>query len=227
MTLSQPLIHRIVVYDSGIGGRAVLDAVRFKLQKQIDLDQIIVEYFADTQHFPYGTKTDAQLQAIIQQNLDQFRADGYDTVLVACNTASVIIDRCFPQSHIVTIIQPTIEKVCADPPRSLVVIGTEFTIRSQIFSTQIHRQLPTLDITQQAEQELVRMVEDRAFHGVHERVQAIIGQMQSGQTLLLGCTHFSVVKELFDKEILLQHKQIEIIDPSQELTDRVVRIFAR
>jgi glutamate racemase len=76
---------KIGVFDSGIGGLSVARAIEkaFPLLK--------VEFVNDSQHIPYGTKTNEQLLSLSLPILTKMQADGCDVIVVACNTLTTTI----------------------------------------------------------------------------------------------------------------------------------------
>ncbi|MET0182433.1 MAG: glutamate racemase [Caulobacterales bacterium] len=76
---------RALVFDSGVGGLSVLDAI-VAAQLPIELD-----YAADNAWLPYGAKPDADLRARVPALLAALvEQTSPDVVVVACNTASTI-----------------------------------------------------------------------------------------------------------------------------------------
>lgn len=78
-------MKRVLVFDSGVGGLSVLDAIAAS-GHALELD-----YAADNAWLPYGLKSDEQLRARVPALLYALVAQwGADAVVVACNTASTI-----------------------------------------------------------------------------------------------------------------------------------------
>lgn len=76
---------RVLVFDSGVGGLSVLDAI-VAGGGALDLD-----YCADNAWLPYGAKSDAALRARVPAVIAAVAGEwGPDAVVVACNTASTI-----------------------------------------------------------------------------------------------------------------------------------------
>ena len=77
---------RVLVFDSGVGGLSVFDAIAAS-GRAFELD-----YAADNAWLPYGLKTDEQLRdrvpALIARLAEQWAPEA---VVVACNTASTIV----------------------------------------------------------------------------------------------------------------------------------------
>jgi glutamate racemase len=78
-------MKRVLVFDSGIGGLSVLDAIVASGQ------ELVLDYVADNDWLPYGLKSDLELRArvpaLLSRLVEQWRPD---LVVVACNTASTI-----------------------------------------------------------------------------------------------------------------------------------------
>jgi glutamate racemase len=76
---------RVLVFDSGVGGLSVFDAIAAS-GHAFELD-----YAADNAWLPYGLKTDEQLRARVPALLSRLVEQwSPDAVVVACNTASTI-----------------------------------------------------------------------------------------------------------------------------------------
>ena len=76
---------RVLVFDSGVGGLSVLDAI-VATEASLDLD-----YVADNAWLPYGAKSDADLRARVPALIAAVAREwAPDAVVVACNTASTI-----------------------------------------------------------------------------------------------------------------------------------------
>jgi len=77
---------RVLVFDSGVGGLSVLDAIAAS-GRGLSLD-----YVADNAWLPYGLKSDAELRARVPALLAHMaEAWAPDAVVLACNTASTIV----------------------------------------------------------------------------------------------------------------------------------------
>src|SRR5262245_50651678 len=78
-------VKRVLVFDSGVGGLSVFDAIAAS-GKALELD-----YAADNAWLPYGLKSDAELRARVPALLAALAGQwSPDLIVVACNTASTI-----------------------------------------------------------------------------------------------------------------------------------------
>jgi len=72
----------IGVFDSGIGGLTVLDALRRRMPRR---DFI---YLADTARLPYGSKPPSSIRDFTAEIIDSLCDLGAEAIVIACNTAS-------------------------------------------------------------------------------------------------------------------------------------------
>jgi len=78
-------VKRVLVFDSGVGGLSVLDAI-VDAGAALDLD-----YAADNAWLPYSAKSDAALRERVPKLIAELvREWAPDAVVIACNTASTI-----------------------------------------------------------------------------------------------------------------------------------------
>ncbi len=74
----------IGVFDSGVGGLTVLQAIRNELPHE----NLI--YLGDTARLPYGTKSPASIARYATQATARLHEQGIKLLVVACNTASAV-----------------------------------------------------------------------------------------------------------------------------------------
>jgi len=70
------------IFDSGLGGLTVLDAVTKKLP------DVPFVYFGDNAHTPYGVRDADEVYELTTQAVERLWDAGCDLVVLACNTAS-------------------------------------------------------------------------------------------------------------------------------------------
>ena len=74
----------IGIFDSGIGGLTVANAIKKKLPNE----NII--YFGDTQHLPYGEKSEKAIQNFSKKIIDFLVSKKCKIIIIACNSASAV-----------------------------------------------------------------------------------------------------------------------------------------
>jgi glutamate racemase len=74
--------HPIGVFDSGVGGLTVLHELLVSLPEEDYL------YLGDTARFPYGDRTEAELETCATEIAEHLVAQGAKLLVIACNSAS-------------------------------------------------------------------------------------------------------------------------------------------
>jgi glutamate racemase len=191
----------IGVFDSGIGGLTVLRALTEVLRTE---DFI---YLGDTARLPYGTKSNEVIVRYSRENSEFLLAKGIKLLVVACNTSSAVALPEISRHTIVPVIgviEPgAAAAVKASRSEKIGVIGTEATIASGAYTRAIQRLRPNAEIYTRACPMLVPLVEEGwTENEIAERTVAFYLESLKASgidTLLLGCTHYPLLRGLFTR----------------------------
>lgn len=206
----------IGIFDSGVGGLTVVD----KIRRLLPGENII--YFGDTARVPYGTKSKDTVTKFSVENIEFLMEHNVKLVVVACNTASSLsldfLKRCF-RVPIVGVIEPGARAaIGATRNRRIGVIGTQATISSGAYEKAIRKISGRVSIFTQSCPLFVPLVEE----GWVDRPVArdIAGIYLEGlksrkiDTLILGCTHYPVLKNVLKK---IMGRAVTLIDSATEV----------
>ena len=80
---------KICLYDSGLG---VLPFIKLILRNNLANDYYI---FLDQDNFPYGEKSEEELEDVLIKNLNEINKNKYDLIFILCNTMSFIYKKLF------------------------------------------------------------------------------------------------------------------------------------
>lgn len=185
----------IGVFDSGVGGISVLNAIRRILPGE---DLI---YVADSAHLPYGEKPRAYIEARAQRLAAFFLEQGVKAIAIPCNTATAAavdaLRRRYPELPIVGI-EPAV-KPAAKLTRSGVigVLATTGTLASERFRGLVEREAPGIEVLLKPCPGWVALAEEgwtpERDHIVAEPLSELLGK--GADVLVLGCTHFPFLIE--------------------------------
>lgn len=213
----------IGIFDSGMGGLTVADAVTRLLPQE----NII--YFGDTAHLPWGDKSTAAIQAYSIKICDMLLQQNCKLILIACNTASSaaydLVREYVGKKAIVTdVIDPIVNHVRETyRGKHLGLIGTKQTVSSNVYKKKIDALQAQIDLTSLATPLLVPLIEE-GF--ADKKITADLLQeylshpnLQNIDALILGCTHYPLIKK--HAEAFYQNKAT-IID-SSELTAKALK----
>ena len=214
----------IGVFDSGVGGLTVLRALKQRMPNESFV------YLGDTARTPYGSKGPETIIRYAHECAAFLEQQKIKLLVVACNTASSFAygqlrERfSFP---VVGTVNPAIEAVVAlSQVRNIGVIGTDATIASGIFERAISARLPNVVVRSKACPLFVPLVEEGLTEGklVHAVIEHYLSDLASGgvDTLLLGCTHYPLLRSELHKFL---GPQVRLVACSDAITDNVELIL--
>lgn len=191
----------IGVFDSGVGGLTVVSEI-FEILPRED-----IIYFGDTAHLPYGSKSKEAVTRFSLNIANFLKAQGVKTIVVACNTASSFSLPSLREKidlPIIGVIEPGAQ-AAIDTTRNfrIGIIGTEGTIKSGAFEEAIRRIDSKAKVFSKACPLFVPLVEEGwldkpvTFQIAQEYLSPL--KKESIDTLILGCTHYPLLKKLLSK----------------------------
>ena len=213
----------IGIFDSGVGGLTVLQAVR-QLLPQADLT-----YLADRGHAPYGERTLYEVAAIAAACTDHLLRVGATTIVVACNTASAAglrqLREEFPGIPFVGM-EPALKPAANATRNGIVgVLATAATFQGELFASLYERFASDLTVVNRACAGWAQMVEDGLIDG--PEVEAAIAHhldpvlVAGVDTLVLGCTHYPFLAPVISRQA---GSEVTVIDPSMAVAAQVARV---
>jgi glutamate racemase len=191
----------ILVFDSGVGGLSVLEAVRAQLPNAPFV------YAADSAGFPYGTRSATEIATRIPVLLGKL-AERYDPMLIviACNTASTIaLDavRAALDLPIVGTVPAIKPAASLSKTRAIGVLGTPATVVQPYVDRLAAEYASDCIVVRHGSSELVEMTEaklrgERTVPADYARILDGLLSRPGGEridTIVLACTHFPLVAD--------------------------------
>ena len=197
----------IGVFDSGVGGLTVLKELRRQLAGESTI------YLGDEARMPYGPRPAEEVIAFTRQAMRWFATRDCKLIVLACNTATAqALEAVRDESPvpIIGVVRPgAAAAIASSARRSVGVLATVGTVRSGAYVRAVRDLDPLCDVTQQACPKLVPIVEagkagtPEALETVREYVAPLLSEggvvTPVVDTLLLGCTHYPLLREEFTK----------------------------
>jgi glutamate racemase len=210
------------VFDSGIGGLTVARAIFERLPGES------VVYFGDTARVPYGPKSPDTVRRYSGEILAYLLRRGVKAVVIACNTSTAhALDYLRTQSPVpvVGVIEPgSRAAVAASRSGRIGVIGTAGTIASGAYERAIKALRSDAKVTAVACPLFVPLVEEGWFdHPAAELIaREYLAPLQAAQvdTLVLGCTHYPLLKPLLAR---VMGNEVRLIDSADETASAVTK----
>lgn len=203
----------IGIFDSGIGGMTVARAVENMLP------HVPIRYLGDLARTPYGPKSDTTILDYSMENTSFLVSQGAKIIVIACNSAASVATeklRAEFDLPIIEVITPAVEQAIAQTKNGrLAVIGTSATIRNNIYQIQINTARPDHTVFSQACPLLVPLVEEGWINKQETKMilRRYLHPLKDKQvdTLILGCTHYPLLKHLIQPRV---GKRVHLIDSS-------------
>jgi glutamate racemase len=215
----------IGVFDSGVGGLTVVRELRRRFPGQS------IVYLGDTARVPYGTKSPRTVERYALTCQDFLLRKGVQLVLVACNTASANALPALIKNTQVPVIGAVIPGAITALARSknqkIAVLGTLGTIRSGAYEAAILARAPDAQVVTRACPLFVPLAEegwgdtDIAEATARRYLGPIFESNPEIDTLVLGCTHYPLLREVVAKVCgELSSMQVEIVDSAAAMADQ-------
>lgn len=193
----------IGIFDSGVGGLTVYRA----LHERLPFEHFV--YLGDTARVPYGTKSLSTVERYAIENAKFLEAHGIKLLVVACNTASALALPAIRKAvsvEVIGVIGPgarAAARVAAG--KKIGVIATEATVQSGAYSSAIARIDDHVEVIERACPLFVPLAEEGwaetdVARAVAEQYLSDLKSEDIG-ALVLGCTHYPILRELISEII--------------------------
>jgi len=218
----------IGVFDSGIGGLSVLNALRAELPHER------FAYFADSAHAPYGERDEAHVMARTAAIANELvQVHGAKALVVACNTATAAAIHLLRARHPalpIVGVEPALKPaVAASATGHVGVLATRGTLASAKFGALC------ASLAGQARFSVVPC--DGLAHAIEQGDAAAVGRLAAGyvaalgacgdqpgeiDALVLGCTHYPLIADLLRRHTGAHVRFVETGPPVAQQTRRLL-----
>jgi len=217
----------IGVFDSGVGGLAILAAI------QLELPHADITYLADTAAFPYGSKSPEFVIDRCGKITRLLIERGADLIVVACNTATIVaiehLRGKFAKIPFVGV-EPAVKVAAANSPGPIHVLMTANTAAGGKYAALVERHAGGRKVHPVVIDMLAPAVEDGSFRQtetadeIKHLVKRELGELPPGSQVVLGCTHYIFLKSLLREAL---GPAVEILEPSGAVARQVGRVMLR
>ena len=226
--------NAIGVFDSGFGGLTVFKAIADKLPNYNYI------YLGDNARSPYGDQSFETVYQYTLECVEWLFKQGCPLVILACNTASakalrniqqLDLPRKYPNHRVLGVIRPTAEVIGnISETKSIGVLGTRGTIKSESYLIEINKFFPEVKVYQQSCPMWVPLIEngeqdsDGADFFVKQYLDELMQQSAAIDTILLACTHYPLFIPKIRKYI---KADIELVPQGDIVATSLVDYFSR
>lgn len=198
------------IFDSGIGGLTVVKEFKLKYPNTSFI------YLGDTARVPYGTRSPETVKKFAEEDTRFLVNRKVDLIVVACNTVSSLaldVVKKFSKVPVFGVIEPAMKKaVQISKNKKIGLAGTRATVNSNAYNSVTMRRHASM---------LVPLIEEGFIKGkeidlfIERYFNEFVDQVD---TLILGCTHYPIIKSAINKYL---GNSIKLIDPAVEVVNEI------
>ncbi len=216
----------IGIFDSGIGGLTVANAITKMLPKE----QLI--YFGDTAHLPYGDKSPDSIKYYCIRIAQFLMEQNCKMIVIACNTASALAyetvkDFVGGKVPVIDVVNPLVEEITQNKKlKHIGVIATKGTIKSDIYAKKLKSKNKDIEVSSLAAPLLVSMIEEGFFNNktsrtiIHDYLSR--PKLKKIDSLILACTHYPLIKPEVEE---FYKGKIKIYDNAEVVAKTVAEVL--
>lgn len=216
----------IGMFDSGIGGLTVLH------QCLVAMPSEDFVYFGDTARFPYGEKTQGELQENAAQIAAFLERVGVKLLVVACYSATAAalptLQERFATPILGVVVPGARAAVQTSRYRRIGVLATEATVASGSYPRAIASLDVGAEVHQRACPGLASFIQegDVASHEVVDAVRGFTAPLKERRidVVIMGCTHYPLISSMLQRFL---GPDVTLVDPSAEVAREVSEILRR
>jgi glutamate racemase len=214
----------IGIFDSGVGGLSITQCI----EQQLPHENLL--YVADTLHAPYGEKSTEFIQQRVHEVAQWFIERNAKAIVVACNTATVnAIDQLRKNISIPLIgVEPAIKPATSiSKNKKIAILVTKATAENKRFLALVAQYSHNSDVTIQPCPGLVELIEQDKKNSP-ECTLMLLSYLQpllakGVDTIVLGCTHYPLVKNLINK---ICGDSVVVMETALPVTEQLKRQLA-
>lgn len=221
MTPQEKALLPIAIFDSGVGGLTVAQALKAHLPQESIL------YLADTASRPFGTKSETELKKIIEKNCDILSCFPIKMLVIACHTACSLGLK--PYEHLNIPIMGITESSFTtlkslDQNKPKVILGTERTIGSCVYQNflKLHNleQRSLFHPCSSIEKMIETVVKDPQL--ILDELKTSLKSISAVQQaqVLLACTHFPIYSQYIKNSL---DCSCQLIDPAFDFVKQIAK----
>lgn len=219
---------KIGVFDSGLGGLAITQAIIRRLPQYDYL------YLGDTKRVPYGGRSQETIHEFTSQALTYLFKNDCQLIILACNTASAealrksqqeYLPHNYPDRRVLGMIIPTAEAVFESrSPGRVGVLATPSTVESQAYVRELRRQCITVEVAQVPAPLLVPLLENEGWKYLGAVLDDYLTVLLESEidAVVLGCTHYCLLKKLVRDRV-----SIPVISQDEVIPEKLANYLLR
>jgi len=211
--------HRIGVFDSGVGGLSVAQAIESTLK------DVTVIFANDPKHVPYGNKPAQEILAYTIPIMKKLEKEGCELIVIACNTVTTTLLTDLKKEIAVPLIglEPMVKAAAERTQTGIIAVcATPATLNSQRYEYLKVTYAKHVSVLEPDCSMWSTMIETSKID--HDFIANQINEVcnQRADVIVLGCTHYHWIEE--DIKSAAAGRAL-VMQPEPSVVRKVVRVL--
>jgi len=212
---------KIGVFDSGVGGLSVAQAIEKTMPEQI------VVFKNDSEHVPYGTRSPEEVLSFVVPVLQALVEEGCTVIVIACNTVSTTLIHTLRNQFTVPLIamEPMIKPAAELTKNGVITVcATPATLASERYAWLKQNYAAELAVLEPDCSDWSYMIEHDAIDEakIRDRLEATLEQ--GADVIVLGCTHYHWIEDDIRR---IAGERATVLQPEQAVIKQLQRVLGR
>jgi len=206
---------KIGVFDSGIGGRSVANAIEDAF---LDVEVI---FLSDPTNLPYGTKSPQELKKLVKPKMQELLNSGVEVIVIACNTLSTTILEYIKSIVDVPVlgVEPMVQEAAAITHNNVIAVcATPTTLSSERYQYLKNKYAKNVKILEPDCSRWTKMIETNTIDRVEiqEKINSVCDK--GADVIVLGCTHYHWIEDLIKNTA---KNRASVINPEAKIVEEL------
>lgn len=213
---------KIGVFDSGVGGQSVVNAIHK------ELPNVEIVYAEDRENVPYGTKAPAELHRLVLPILKSLVEQGCQVIVIACNTVTATLIAELRKELSVPLIgmEPMVKPAAQKSKNNIIAIcATPATLASERYKWLKNTYAHGVTVLEPDCSDWAFMIENSQVD--HQKIRERITEVckKGADIIVLGCTHYHWIEK--DIQKIANEFDATVIQPEQAIIAELNRVLAQ
>ena len=210
---------KIGVFDSGVGGLSVVQAI------QKALPELEIIYKDDAEHVPYGIRSIEEIHSFVKPIFRDFIDEGCKVIVIACNTVTTnLADKLRAEFHVPMVgMEPAIKPVAAASKTGVIAVcTTPRTLSSARYKWLKDEYAKGVKVLEPDCSDWAYMIENNRVD--REKIAKIVDDIceAGADQIVLGCTHYHWIEQQIKD---LTKGRAKVIQPEAPVIAQLKRVL--
>jgi glutamate racemase len=212
---------KIGVFDSGIGGLSMANAIRHALPG----DEVMLR--EDRKHVPYGTRKPAEILEFVLPIFQELIDSGCQVIVVACNTVTTTLISDLRQKFDVPLVamEPMVKPAAKlTKTHTIAICATPTTLASPRYAELKQDYAKGITVLEPDCSDWAAMIEEERIN--REAIKQMVEQVlaDGADVIVLACTHYHWIETEIRN---LAKSQATVLQPEQAIIAQLKRVLVQ